>query len=243
MAGQEAAADHRRGRQRRGAEHAGDQQAPRRAAGRGGEGPGLRRSPQGDAPGHRRAHRGGAGHEGPGRRAGQGRPQAARPGQEDRDHGRQHCTIIEGAGATRDIQDRIAQIRREIESTDSDYDREKLQERLAKLAGGVAQVNVGAGSEAELKEKKARVEDALHATRAAVEEGIVPGGGVSFIRAMTASTQVRKQVGAMRSSAWTSSARPYRIPDPRPSPTTPARREAWWSRRSPSRRATRASTP
>ncbi|MHC4652677.1 MAG: chaperonin GroEL, partial [Planctomycetota bacterium] len=88
-----------------------------------------------------------------------------------------NCTIIEGAGATRDIQERIAQIRKEIESTDSDYDQEKLQERLAKLAGGVAQVNVGAASEAELKEKKARVEDALHATRAAVEEGIVPGGG------------------------------------------------------------------
>jgi chaperonin GroEL len=92
-------------------------------------------------------------------------------------------TIIEGAGSTKDIQGRIAQIRSEIESTSSDYDREKLQERLAKLAGGVAQINVGAASEAEMKEKKARVEDALHATRAAVEEGIVPGGGVSFIRA------------------------------------------------------------
>ena len=103
------------------------------------------------------------------------------------------CTIIEGAGATRDIQDRIAQIRKEIEATDSDYDQEKLQERLAKLAGGVAQVNVGAGSEAELKEKKARVEDALHATRAAVEEGIVPGGGVSFIRAIDCLERVRKQ--------------------------------------------------
>ncbi len=103
-------------------------------------------------------------------------------------------TIIEGAGATRAIQDRIAMIRKEIEATDSDYDREKLQERLAKLAGGVAQIKVGAGSEAELKEKKARVEDALHATRAAVEEGIVPGGGVSFIRAIPALDRVRKQV-------------------------------------------------
>jgi chaperonin GroEL len=101
-------------------------------------------------------------------------------------------TIIEGAGSTRSIQDRIAQIRREIETTDSDYDREKLQERLAKLAGGVAQINVGAGSEAELKEKKARVEDALHATRAAVEEGIVPGGGVSFIRSAKALDKARK---------------------------------------------------
>ncbi|MFI4862099.1 MAG: chaperonin GroEL [Phycisphaerales bacterium JB063] len=94
-------------------------------------------------------------------------------------------TIIEGAGETKDIKGRIEQIRREIEATTSDYDREKLQERLAKLAGGVAQINVGAASEAELKEKKARVEDALHATRAAVQEGIVPGGGVSFIRAAT----------------------------------------------------------
>ncbi len=95
-------------------------------------------------------------------------------------------TIIEGAGQSTDIQARIAQIRAEIDTTTSDYDREKLQERLAKLAGGVAQINVGAASEAELKEKKARVEDALHATRAAVEEGIVPGGGVSFIRALSA---------------------------------------------------------
>ncbi len=92
-------------------------------------------------------------------------------------------TIIEGAGSTKDIQARIEQIRREIEHSTSDYDREKLQERLAKLTGGVAQINVGAASEAELKEKKARVEDALHATRAALKEGIVPGGGVSFIRA------------------------------------------------------------
>ncbi len=97
-----------------------------------------------------------------------------------------NTTIIEGAGSTKDIQARIEQIRREIETTTSDYDREKLQERLAKMAGGVAQVRVGAASEAELKEKKARVEDALHATRAAVAEGIVPGGGVSFIRARSA---------------------------------------------------------
>jgi chaperonin GroEL len=95
-----------------------------------------------------------------------------------------NTTIIEGAGASKDIQGRITQIRKEIEVTTSDYDREKLQERLAKLTGGVAQINVGAASEAELKEKKARVEDALHATRAALEEGIVPGGGVSFIRSI-----------------------------------------------------------
>ena len=94
-----------------------------------------------------------------------------------------YTTIIEGAGDTKAIQGRIEQIRREIETTTSDYDREKLQERLAKLAGGVAQINVGAATEAELKEKKARIEDALHATRAAIEEGIVPGGGVALVRA------------------------------------------------------------
>src|SRR5687767_9819046 len=97
-----------------------------------------------------------------------------------------NTTVIEGAGESKAIQGRIEQIRREIEVTTSDYDREKLQERLAKLAGGVAQVNVGAASEAELKEKKARIEDALHATRAAVEEGVVAGGGVALIRAMKA---------------------------------------------------------
>jgi len=94
-----------------------------------------------------------------------------------------NCTIIEGAGKSADIKARIEQIRREIESSTSDYDREKLEERLAKLAGGVAKVNVGAATESEMKEKKARVEDALHATRAAVEEGILPGGGVALVRA------------------------------------------------------------
>ena len=90
---------------------------------------------------------------------------------------------MEGAGAEADILGRVHQIRKQIEETTSDYDREKLQERLAKLAGGVAVINVGAATETEMKEKKARVEDALHATRAAVEEGIVPGGGVALIRA------------------------------------------------------------
>ncbi len=93
-----------------------------------------------------------------------------------------NTTIVEGAGATDAIKGRVNQIRKQIEDTTSDYDREKLQERLAKLAGGVARVNVGAATETEMKEKKARVEDALHATRAAVEEGIVPGGGVALIR-------------------------------------------------------------
>ena len=96
-----------------------------------------------------------------------------------------NTTIVEGAGSTESIQGRIEQIRRQIEDTTSDYDREKLQERLAKLAGGVAVINVGAATEVEMKEKKARVEDAMHATRAAVEEGIVVGGGVALVRAQT----------------------------------------------------------
>jgi len=99
---------------------------------------------------------------------------------------KENTTIVEGAGKKADIQGRIAQIKREIEDTTSDYDREKLQERLAKLAGGVAVINVGAATETEMKEKKARVEDALHATRAAVEEGIVPGGGVAYLRCLPA---------------------------------------------------------
>ncbi len=97
-----------------------------------------------------------------------------------------NTTVIEGGGKKADIQARIDQIRRELENSSSDYDREKLEERIAKLAGGVAQVNVGAATESEMKEKKARVEDALHATRAAVEEGILPGGGVALLRASTA---------------------------------------------------------
>jgi chaperonin GroEL len=95
---------------------------------------------------------------------------------------KENTTIVEGAGETKEIQGRIGQIKRQIDETTSDYDREKLQERLAKLAGGVAVINVGAATEIELKEKKHRVEDALSATRAAVEEGIVPGGGVTLLR-------------------------------------------------------------
>ncbi len=95
---------------------------------------------------------------------------------------KENTTIVEGAGKSSDIQGRVKQIRRQIDETTSDYDREKLQERLAKLAGGVAVINVGASTEVEMKEKKARVEDALHATRAAVEEGIVAGGGVALLR-------------------------------------------------------------
>ena len=112
---------------------------------------------------------------------------------------KENTTLVEGAGKKADIQGRIGQIKKEIEDTTSDYDKEKLQERLAKLAGGVAVINVGAATETEMKEKKARVEDALHATRAAVEEGIVPGGGVAYIRSLKAlDTLAEEQEGDVK---------------------------------------------
>ena len=99
---------------------------------------------------------------------------------------KENTTVIDGAGSSDDISGRVNQVRSQIEEATSDYDREKLQERVAKLAGGVAVIKVGAATEVEMKEKKARVEDALHATRAAVEEGVVPGGGVALVRALEA---------------------------------------------------------
>ncbi|MGH7369319.1 MAG: chaperonin GroEL, partial [Candidatus Methylomirabilaceae bacterium] len=114
--------------------------------------------------------------------------------------GKENTTIIEGAGSQKEIEGRIKQLRTQVEETTSDYDREKLQERLAKLAGGVAVIKVGAATEIAMKEKKARVEDALNATRAAVEEGIVPGGGVAFLRAAKAIDKLKlegdEKVGA-----------------------------------------------
>ncbi|MDH3947937.1 MAG: chaperonin GroEL, partial [Gammaproteobacteria bacterium] len=104
---------------------------------------------------------------------------------------KEETTIIDGAGKPTEIEDRVNQIRAQIEEASSDYDREKLQERVAKLAGGVAVIKVGAATEVEMKEKKARVEDALHATRAAVEEGVVPGGGVALVRARAAVAKVK----------------------------------------------------
>ena len=106
---------------------------------------------------------------------------------------KENTTIIDGAGKAADIKARVESIRQQIEEATSDYDKEKLQERVAKLSGGVALIKVGAATEIEMKEKKARVEDALHATRAAVEEGVVPGGGVAFLRALKA---IEKLVGA-----------------------------------------------
>src|SRR5205823_10777040 len=109
--------------------------------------------------------------------------------------GKENTTVIDGAGDKKQIEARVKQIRVQIDEATSDYDKEKLQERVAKLAGGVAVINVGAATENEMKEKKARVEDALHATRAAVEEGIVPGGGVALLRAQKALDNVKNLEG------------------------------------------------
>ena len=146
---------------------------------------------------------------------------------------KENTTIVEGEGKNADIQGRVNQIRRQIEETTCDYDREKLQERLAKLAGGVAVINVGAATETEMKEKKARVEDALHATRAAVEEGIVPGGGVAFIRSQRRSMALCSKAtrrSASKSSVGLSSnpSAPWQI--------TPARKEPSSCRKSRSAR-------
>lgn len=111
---------------------------------------------------------------------------------------KENTTIVEGKGKSADIQGRVKQIRNQVEESTSDYDREKLQERLAKLVGGVAVINIGAATETEMKEKKARVEDALHATRAAVEEGIVPGGGVAYIRALPALDAIKGLKGDIK---------------------------------------------
>src|SRR5699024_8570116 len=105
--------------------------------------------------------------------------------------GKENTVIVDGAGNTADIENRVESIKRQVEESTSDYDKEKLQERMAKLAGGVAVIKVGAATETEMKEKKDRVDDALHATRAAVEEGVVPGGGVALVRAMNALSELR----------------------------------------------------
>jgi chaperonin GroEL len=114
---------------------------------------------------------------------------------------KENTTVVDGVGKKADIEGRIKQIRAQIEETTSDYDREKLQERLAKLVGGVALIHVGAATETEMKEKKARVEDALHATRAAVEEGIVPGGGVAYLRSLAAVKKLALPEGDQRFGA------------------------------------------
>ena len=183
--GRPVAAHRRRGCRRRGAGHAGRQQAARHVQGRGGQGARLRRSPQGDARGHGDPDRRQGHHRGPRHQARESVARGSRPGQEGQDRQGQHDHHRRRRRRRR-IEGRVKQIRAQIEDTTSDYDREKLQERLAKLVGGVAMIHVGAATESEMKEKKARVEDAMHATKAAVEEGIVPGGGVALLRAAKA---------------------------------------------------------
>ena len=151
---------------------------------------------------------------------------------------KENTTIVEGAGKKNDIQGRFDQIRAQIEETTSDYDREKLQERLAKLAGGVAVIRVGGATEVEVKERKDRVDDALHATRAAVEEGIVPGGGVALVRAIAGARQAQGATTTTSASASRSCARRCSRRCAR-SPRTPARTARW----SPARCSTRTSTP
>ena len=152
-------------------------------------------------------------------------------------------TIIQGAGERADIQKRIDQLRRQIEETESEYDKEKFQERLAKISGGVALINVGAATEAAMKEVKARVEDALHATRAAAEEGIVPGGGTALLRVIPAVEKVHDAARpATRSSAPRSSCVPWRSRSATSPPTraTTAASSPTRSRAAPARSA---STP
>ena len=168
--------------------------------------------------------------------------QRPRPRQADRRRQGQHHHRRRRGQAGRHQGPRSSEIRPQIEKTTSDYDREKLQERLAKLAGGVAVINVGAATETEMKEKKARVEDALHATRAAVEEGIVPGGGVALIRAAERARQARSSTRTRRSASRSCAAR-SRSRSGR-SPRTRAPKARSWSTRSRSRRTrTSATTP
>ena len=166
-----------------------------------GQGAGLRRSPQGDARGHRDPHRRPGDHRGPRHQAREHPPRGPRPRQEGGDRQGQHHDHRGRRASKRSIEGRVKQIRAQIEETTSDYDREKLQERLAKLVGGVAVIKVGAATETEMKEKKARVEDAMHATKAAVEEGIVPGGGVALLRGAKALDKLLKDKSLTRRRA------------------------------------------
>ena len=173
--------DHRRGRRGPGPHHPRGEPPARHAEGGRRQGAGLRRPPQGNAPGYRHPH--GRRRHQRGARLHPGQCQRADAGPEKVTITKENTVIVGGAGEADAIKDRADQIRKQIETTKSDYDREKLQERLGKLAGGVAVIYVGATSEIEMKEKKDRVDDALNATRAAVEEGYLPGGGVAYIRA------------------------------------------------------------
>ena len=201
------AADRGRGRRGRVARDDRRQQAARHVPGRRRQGAGLRRSPQAHARGHRDPHgrRGDHRGAGPQAREHEARRSSAAPASVVVD--KDSTTIIDGAGDSEAIKGRIKQLKAEIENTDSDFDREKLQERLAKLAGGVAVVKVGAATETEMKEKKHRVEDALQATRAALEEGIVPGGGVALLNAVERDQARRRSRATSGRARRSSSAR------------------------------------
>ena len=178
--GQQAAADHRRGRRGPGAVDARGQRDPQDHQGRRGQGARLRRPPQGDAAGHRDPHRRRADRPRAGLQARLGRPRGARHGPARRGHQGHHHDRRRRRQAEPRSTARVEQIRKEIEASDSDWDKEKLNERLAKLSGGIAVIKVGAATEVEMKERKHRIEDAISATKAAVEEGIVPGGGAAL---------------------------------------------------------------
>ena len=182
-----------------------------------GQGPRLRRPPQGHARGHRRPDRRQADLRGPGHQARERRPDRPGPGQEGHHRQGQHDDHRGRRQPRRRSRAASSRSAARSPTPTSDYDREKLEERLAKLAGGVAKINVGAATESEMKEKKARVEDALHATRAAVEEGILPGGGVALLRA-AATGQAQGPDATTRRSATTSSSAPA-------GPARPDRRE------------------
>ena len=182
----QAAADRRRGCRGRGAGDPGRQQIARRPEGRGGQGAGLWRPAQGDARGHRHSDRRSGDQRRSRHQARKRHPRHAGPGQAGADREGEHDDHRRRRQVKEDIQGRIGQIRQQIEETTSDYDREKLQERLAKLAGGVAVIRVGGATEIEVKERKDRVDDAMHATRAAVEEGVVAGGGAALLYAARA---------------------------------------------------------
>ena len=154
-----------------------------------------------------------------------------------------NTTIVQGAGDTKEVQKRIEQIRKAIEASTSDYDREKLQERLAKLTGGVAIISVGASSEADMKQKKARVEDALHATRAAVEEGILPGGGVALLRCKEAVEAAKIERQGRREDRRRHRARRAWTPRSSRSSTTAVSRAASSPTKSARRAPTSATTP
>jgi chaperonin GroEL len=177
-----AAADHLRGRRRRSAGDPRRQQAAWRPQDRCRQGSGLRRSPQGHAGRPCDPDRWHRCFRGSRHQAGERHARHARHAKKV-SITKENTTVVDGAGTKPDIQGRVAQIKAQIEETTSDYDKEKLQERLAKLSGGVAVIRVGGSTEVEVKEKKDRVDDALNATRAAVEEGIVPGGGTALLRA------------------------------------------------------------